>query len=384
MQWRGDERRRTSPSVAIAVTGVALSVVVMMLSIAVMLGFKDEVRSRLLSVDDSVTITAYSADGLACPLDTAEVLSLIDLPAGATAIPRNELSGILKTPDDFLAVTFRGDASRVSPDSIGSLMISSTMSRLLDLHPDDRVPACFFIDNRIRTRALTVSGTYDSGIGEHDRAVAYCSPDLPAALLGYAPGTAGSLGIRGLEPEQTEALADRINSSLLQAYYTGQTSTAYGITTILTTDATFFTWLDLLDTNVIVILALMAAVAGFTLISSLFILILERVQTIGLLKSLGADNRLISRTFILMAERLVLKGLIIGNAVALLLILLQAWTHIIPLDPANYYVDFVPVRISLDSILALNAGALVISWLVLMLPAMIISRISPAATMRYE
>ncbi len=85
-----------------------------------------------------------------------------------------------------------------------------------------------------------------------------------------------------------------------------------------------------------------------------------------------------------MAERLVLKGLIIGNAVALLLILLQAWTHIIPLDPANYYVDFVPVRISLDSILALNAGALVISWLVLMLPAMIISRISPAATMRYE
>ncbi len=116
----------------------------------------------------------------------------------------------------------------------------------MDLHPDDRVPACFFIDNRIRTRALTVSGTYDSGIGEHDRAVAYCSPDLPAALLGYAPGTAGSLGIRGLEPEQTEALADRINSSLLQAYYTGQTSTAYGITTILTTDATFFTWLDLL------------------------------------------------------------------------------------------------------------------------------------------
>ena len=214
--------------------------------------------------------------------------------------------------------------------------------------------------------------------------MAYCSPDLPAALLGYAPGTAGSLGIRGLEPEQTEALADRINSSLLQAYYTGQTSTAYGITTILTTDATFFTWLDLLDTNVIVILALMAAVAGFTLISSLFIIILERVQTIGLLKSLGADNRLISRTFILMAERLVLKGLIIGNAVALLLILLQAWTHIIPLDPANYYVDFVPVRISLDSILALNAGALVISWLVLMLPAMIISRISPAATMRYE
>ena len=152
----------------------------------------------------------------------------------------------------------------------------------------------------------------------------------------------------------------------------------------MTTDATFFTWLDLLDTNVIVILALMAAVAGFTLISSLFIIILERVQTIGLLKSLGADNRLISRTFILMAERLVLKGLIIGNAVALLLILLQAWTHIIPLDPANYYVDFVPVRISLDSILALNAGALVISWLVLMLPAMIISRISPAATMRYE
>ena len=111
------------PPWAIAVTGVALSVVVMMLSIAVMLGFKDEVRSRLLSVDDSVTITAYSADGLACPLDTAEVLSLIDLPAGATAIPRNELSGILKTPDDFLAVTFRGDASRVSPDSIGSLMI---------------------------------------------------------------------------------------------------------------------------------------------------------------------------------------------------------------------------------------------------------------------
>ena len=134
----------------------------------------------------------------------------------------------------------------------------------------------------------------------------------------------------------------------------------------------------------VVILILMTIVAAVTLISSLFIIILERIKTIGLLKALGASNRQIRRVFMLMAERLVIRGLVWGNLLAVGLITLQYFTHAVKLDPASYYVDHVPVSLTPGWFIGVNIGALAVSWLVLMLPAMTIARISPATTMRYE
>jgi lipoprotein-releasing system permease protein len=258
------------------------------------------------------------------------------------------------------------------------------MAGQLGLSVGDKVPAYFFVDNRLRVRMLTVASLYTSGVDEQDGAVAYCAPQLPAALLSLPDGYVQSIGVKGVSLDESEALAQQIHDELMDAYYTGQTDEAFGISQIKQTGAGYFAWLDLLDTNVVVILALMSAVAAFTLISSLFIIILERVKTIGLLKSLGAPNRLIRRTFMLLAERMVVTGLVIGNVVGIALIQLQMHTHLIPLDPDAYFVEFVPMRFEPWSILIINLGALALSWLVLMLPAMIVARISPATTMRYE
>lgn len=382
LAWKAEGRKRVSPAVGVAVAGVALSVVVMLLSIAIMLGFKDEVMARIMSLDDSITITGYTSDSRPSAFNPAEVLSAITLPEGAETVPHTSVPAILKTTDDFMGIDLQSDAAGQLPDSV--IVLSEAIASKLQLSPGDRVPAYFFINDRLRVRMLTVSDIYNSGFSEHDEAVAYCSPALPESLLSLPGGYVHSLGIRNIPAGRIDALATEIYSSLLSAYYSGRLTSAYGITTILQSDASFFSWLRLLDTNVVVILILMSLVAAFTLVSSLFIIILERVRTIGLLKALGATNRQIRKIFMLMTERLVLRGLLIGNIVGLLLIAVQNTTHLLPLDPASYYVDFVPVRFSLAAIAGLNIGALLLSWLVLMLPAMIIARISPATTMRYE
>ena len=146
----------------------------------------------------------------------------------------------------------------------------------------------------------------------------------------------------------------------------------------------YFNWLDLLDTNVIVILALMGCVAGFTLISCLFIIILERVKTIGLLKALGATNTQVRHVFIHMAQRLVLRGMLIGNLLSISFLLLQQKYHLIPLNPEAYYLNHVPVEINWTHIILLNVAVIAIASLILILPSYLVSRISPAQTMRYE
>lgn len=374
--------RKTSPAVAVAVAGVALSVIIMLLSVAIMAGFKGEVTKRLLELDNQITISGYSTDNQPSAFDPTEVLNAISLPDNARAVAQNSVAGILKTDNDFSGINLQSRADDTLADSV--IVLSETLARKLQLSEGDRVAAYFFIDNRLRTRMLTVATPYSTGFEEHDAVTAYCSPQLPEQLLGIESGHAQTLGINGLSPEQIEPLASSIYSDLLTAYYSGKLTSIYGISTVFQTQGAFFTWLGLLDTNVVVILILMGCVAAFTLISSLFIIILERVQTIGLLKALGANNTQIRRVFMLMAERLVLRGLLIGNIVGIGIIVVQNLTHIIPLDAAAYYVDFVPVELSVSAVVWLNLGAIALSWLVLMLPAMIVARISPATTMRYE
>ena len=379
--WKPEGRRRVSPAVGVAVTGVALSVVVMMISIAVMLGFKDEVSNRMLGLDDAVTVSGYSEDSRLVDFNPAEVVSLLELPEGVQVVGHTSIPAILKTPDDFLGLELQS-SPQAGADSL--LVLSAVSASRLRLERGDRVPAYFFVDNRLRVRMLTVDSIYDSGFGEHDRAVGYCSAGLIEQLAGIPAGNVYSIGLRNVAEPDIEPLSSSVYSQLLLAHYSGQLNAAYSISNILQTDGSFFSWLRLLDTNVVVILVLMGLVAAFTLVSSLFIIILERVHTIGLLKALGATDGQIRRIFMFMAERLVVRGLLIGNIVAIGLILLQARTHLLPLDPVNYYVDFVPVRLTWGCVIGLNVGVIGLSWLVLMLPAIIISRISPATTMRYE
>lgn len=372
-----------SAAVGVAIVGVALSILVMLLSGAIMRGFKQEVQQSIFELSDAITLTGYDLDENPAPFPMEEVMDAITLPQGVEAVGHTSISGILKTPTDFLAVSLEGNAA-IPPDSVNSVYLSRSQADALGLAKGDKIPAYFFVDNRLRVRALRVDSIYSTSIAEHDREVAYCSPLLPAQLQNLPDGYVQTLGFNNVRPEEVQSLAAQLHSQLLTAYYSGKLSGAYVITDIYQTDSQFFSWLNLIDTNVVVILILMAIVAAATLISSLFIIILERVKTIGLLKALGATNGQIRRTFMLMAERLVLRGLLWGNVLALLIISVQHFTHIIPLDAESYYVDHVPVSLSVLWFIGINLGTLIISWLVLILPAITIARISPAQTMRYE
>lgn len=383
LAWKQPGQRRVSAAVGVAITGVALSILVMLLSGAIMRGFKNEVQESIFTLSDAITLTGYDLDDNPAPFPMAEPLDAITIPEGVEPVGHTSISCILKTPEDFLAVSLEGNPSMMS-DSVNSVYLSRPQADALNLTVGDKIPAYFFVDNRLRVRSLTVDSIYFTGIGEHDLEVAYCSPLLPTQLLNLPEGYVQTIGFRNVKPENIQALASQFHSELLTAYYQGHLTGAYALTDIYQTDSQFFSWLNLIDTNVVVILILMSVVASVTLISSLFIIILERVRTIGLLKALGASNRQIRRTFMLMAERLVIRGLIWGNVLALLIIGVQHFTHVIPLDPASYYVDHVPVSLSAMWFLGINLGSLIISWLVLILPAITIARISPAQTMRYE
>ena len=145
-----------------------------------------------------------------------------------------------------------------------------------------------------------------------------------------------------------------------------------------------FSWLDLLDLNVWIILAIMTAVAVVTMISGLLIIILERTTMIGVLKALGARNSTVRHTFLWFAAFIIGKGLLIGDALALALILLQKLTGFAKLDPQTYYVDVVPVELDWMLIVALNIATMLIALFVLIAPSYLVSHIHPAKSMRYE
>lgn len=411
LHFRRDKQHGLSPSIPIAVAGVALALIVMMIAIAVVLGFKREIRDKVMGFDAQIVITpaqeAYDPsdyrpvtpiafnDALRSILDTA-------LPDGAHLSLTCVRPAMLKTADDFLGIVIKGmspgsDDSFIESnlidgvmpdlsgnDSINSVVISQIMARSLALSVGDKVHGYFFINDNVRARNLTITGIYESHFGEYDALYAFCGIGMLQRLLGLAPDEGSAIDITGIPASDIASVTDSIYIALGDAYHEGVTERWYTVDNVLHTGALYFNWLELLDTNVVVILLIMALVSGFTLVSSLFIIIMERIRMIGLLKALGATGNMIRRIFIYLAERLVFMGLIIGNVVAVTLLLLQSELHLIPLDPEAYYLNYVPVELNWWYIIILNIGVIIVSFLMLLLPSHMIARISPAQTMRYE
>lgn len=391
--------------VVIAVSGIALAVTVMLLSVAVVVGFKQAITGKVAGFMPSVSVAPeegyrkdplLSGDSLAAALDaqTRYVRHLMDSlsPGGAKVSAVMRRPGILKTDTDFLGVEFTAfsaehdtlfEASLLTagrlPREANEIALSSLQASKLGLAVGDRVYAYFISDGAVRTRRPTITGIFRSNFGEYDRSLAYMSAELAESLAGT--GT-DALEIRGLK--DANQLAMELQRRLVDAYHSDKTIDAWGVLTIGQQGAAYFNWLELLDTNVVVILILMGFVSGFTLISSLIILILERVRMIGILKSLGATNRQVRDVFLFLGARIVFLGLLIGNAVALALVAAEHAWHFIPLDASAYYLDHVPVALKLWQVAALDAGVVVAAMAVMLLPAMIISRISPSNVMRYE
>lgn len=406
--------KRSAVSVRVSTAGVVLSIAIMLLTIAIVSGFKQQITDKIVGFDAQITVT--SADNT---VEAERKLALtgrlreIITDALGDAVGKDRAKDInidvtvshpamLKTADNFAGIVFRsygdghdnsfveenivaGNFDDFANDSTAnSIILSQNVADRLALAPGDKINTLFFIEGRMRLRNFRVAALYNSNFGEYDDIVAYSQIPAMQRLLSLSDDEGTRIEISGLPFESIDEARNSLQNALTGAYYAGETDSYLECRTVLESGALYFNWLQLLDTNVVVIIILMSAISVFTLIASLFILILERVNFIGTLKTLGADNGLIRRVFIILASKILVRGLVIGNAVALTIIIVQYFTHFIPLDPAAYYISFVPVSITVGQVVLLNIAAILTGLAVMVIPSLIISRMSPARTVRFE
>lgn len=407
---KGGRHGRRPPSVLIAIATISLAVAVLELTLAVVNGFKEGIVEKVRGFDPDITVlpaydydTGRTAAFISFTPELKEVLGDV--------FPSSDISlefrypTVLKTDSDFSAVILRAYGSEhdyafergnmqigefpdfESPDGNNKIVISSTTANSLGLSVGDKIDAYFFVDGGIKARKPIVAGIFNSNFGENDKLTAYTSINWLQKITRTDSITGTSVGIRFpslLPSDSISEYAALLQQKLIGAARTGQLNHLFPVDNLAHTGTVYFSWLDLLDTNVTVIFILMAAVAGFTLISTLVILILERVRTIGLLRALGMQIRGIRRVFVLLLLKCVIAGIAIGNAVGLGIIFVQNKWEVLKLNPEMYYLSSVPVKIEVWQIFVLNVCIFILAWLILLPPAHLVSSVSPAQTMRYE
>ena len=388
----------SSTVMRLAVASVALAIIVMLISWAVVVGFKNQIRDKVigfvapihvqsLDKNESVEETPFQLDSLLVSrLNAVEGISHYQMVANK--------AGMIKTDDEIQGVILKGvdeqydwsyfshclvdgetpqyEAGERSTDVLLSKAIANKM--LLGVGDDVRV---WFIDkdNQARGRKFTVKGIFETGLYEFDERFVFADLNQIRKLNGWADNECGLLEIA----LDDQADANQINEKL---YYLLPTNLASY--TARESNPQVFDWLDLLDTNVWLIMALMLLVAGITVVSMLLIIIIERTSTIGLLKAMGADNKFVRGVFLRRSLRILLIGMLIGNVIGLGFCLLQQYTGFIKLDAATYYLSAVPIELHLSTVILINLGTFLLWVSMLLIPTSVINRISPTRSIRFE
>lgn len=401
---KGDKYKVSRPAIRIATIGVAIGLAVMVVTVSVVLGFKHTIRDKVVGFGSHIQVENFlalqSTDPYPICVDDS-LMRVLRSTDGVKHVERFALTqGILKTDSDFLGMTFKGvgpeydftfirqnlvagDIPEFSDQSSHyKLLVSQMTADKLKLAVGDKVYAYFISNNDVRARRFTVSGIYQTNLTLFDQSL--CFTDLYTAvrlnnwLDGQCTGAEITVADFGRLEETAANVVERVNRA----------PDKYGdILTSQTIDEAYpqiFSWLDLLDINVWIILALMVCVAGFTMISGLLIIILERTQMIGTLKALGARNSTVRHTFLWFAAFIIGRGLLFGNIIGIGIVLVQEYTGVVSLDPTSYYVSTAPMELNVPFIVLLNVATLLISLFVLIAPSYLISHIHPAKSMRYE
>ncbi|MCM1483205.1 MAG: ABC transporter permease [Muribaculaceae bacterium] len=409
LSLRPEGGKRPSAGAFVAVTGIALAILIMLLAISVVTGFKKEIRDKVIGFNAQITVSpadSYSDALYTSGIRLTDTLTRIihrSLPEADITLTVRQ-PAIFKTDSAFQGIVLKGSSGSVPDEFIrqslvcgdmhigpalndsltNTVVISRVMADALKLDTTDRITVHFLSENDVRTRRLTISGIYDTHFSDYDRLYAFTPIQFLQRFNHIDSITGSNIELRGLPMDNLYGQVAELESELRHAIVTDEISGQYHISNVLDSDALYFNWLELLDTNVVVIIVLMTLVSAFTLISSLFIIILERVHMIGLLKALGAKASLIRGIFIYMSERLVIRGVIIGNILGIGLILIQRHTHFLHLNPEAYYLSYVPAELNWWYVLALSTAVIVLSFAVLIIPSGAIARMSPAQTLRYE
>ncbi|MEJ6979327.1 FtsX-like permease family protein [Pedobacter sp. P351] len=384
-------------SVRIAILGIMLSLSVMILAVAVVKGFKTEIREKIRGFSGDILLIKYdlnsSYENSPFVLNSDTLKKIEALPQVQYAQPYAIKPGIINTDNEIEGVVFKGvDKSfhwdffkkilvkgRVIDfkDSIAAkkqILVSQHIANRLGLKVGDDF-LMYFIQESLRRRPFKIVGIYDLGVEEVDKTYVIGDLSIIKKLNNWEDNQVGGYEIRvkefGKLDQTSNEVSDLINFRLR----------SFSITEWYTT---IFQWLSLLDINTQVILILMLAVAVINMISALLIIILERTNMIGILKALGSSNWSIQKIFLSNAAYLIGFGLLLGNALGIGLGLLQAYTHLFKLDQASYYMSFVPVQLEWLDIVFLNIGTLIVCLVVLIIPSMLVTRISPVKAIAFK
>ena len=399
-----DKTRVDRPAIRIAIAGVAVGLAVMLVSVSVVFGFKHTIRNKVVGFGSHIQVanfmTLQASEQYPIQMGDSMLRVLRAIP-GVRNVQRFAMKqGILKTNNDFLGVAFKGIAADYDTtfihqnlvagaiphfsDSAGKqqVVISQAIADQLNLKLGDKVFA-YFIDNTgVKARRFTVAAIYQTNLSQYDKVTCFIDLYTAVKLNGWETDQASGAELTVEDFDRLGETAARVVNKV------NRTIDRYGETyssqTIQEMNPQIFSWLDLLDLNVWIILGLMLSVAGVTMISGLLIIILERTAMIGILKAVGARNVTIRRTFLWFAVFTIGKGMFIGNLIGIGLIALQHYTGLVKLNPATYYVNTVPVEFNLPVWLLLNVATLLVSVFVLIAPSYLVSKINPAASMRYE
>lgn len=396
----GSEGRKSSPGIKVATAAIALSVAVMIASISIVMGFKREITEKVVGFTSHIIMTSQSDNNLITLTPTLKN-TLKSQEYVADFSLQVSLPAILKTPDDFKGIFLKNLDDRATrlfikknlisgyvPDySNDSASLQIVLSRLaasqLNLKQGDKVD-CFFINDDVKVRRLKIAGIYDSHFDAYDNLMVYGSRSLLNAFSSLNDNQGSSLLITVNDFSKLDEVTSKLQKALDLATSQGLLYKNYELENAHVGGANYFHWLNMLDTNVVVVLTLMMIVGCVTLISGMLTIILDKKRFIGLMKSLGATNRKLREVFVYLSLRVAILGMLIGNALIITLLFLQDKYHYLKLDATSYYIDYVPVDINWVSIACLNFGVAVVIYLILFFPSRIISKISPSETMRNE
>lgn len=391
------EARHSRPAVRVALAGMIVGVLVMILTVCIVVGFKQTVTSQVAGFGAHIQVVSFDNNNTydLHPILVSDSLlaQLAAYPHVSSAAPFITKPGMLKTDSAFQGIVLKGTdywdffarhlREGALPASAQEVLLSVPVARRLGLKVGDAVSAYFVDEEDVRARRFRISGLYETGFTQSDELFILTPLVTAARLQGWEANTYSGVEILVDDINRLDEVADCIYFATVN-HLDEQGFNVYYVQTLHQQNPAIFAWLDLLDMNVVVIIILMLLVACFNIISGLIILILDGVQLIGTLKALGADNRFVQRIFMAQAAMLVGKGLLWGNILGLGIAAIQYFGHLLPLEAATYYVDYVPIAFPWGWIVALNILTIVVSLLILLLPSMIVTKISPAKVMHFE
>ncbi len=398
-------KKISKPIVNIAIVGISLGLIVMILSVAIVTGFKEEIRNKIIGFGSHIQIVNYDSN---ISYETIPIKKNqpfyphLDTIPGVKHIQRYAIkAGILKTKENIQGAVIKGidkdfdwsffkknlvkgnTFSIVDSVKKNDILVSKYMADLLKLDTGDRI-IMYFVEDPPRARPFKVTGIFDTGLKEYDEKIILGDIKHVQKLNNWDQDQISGFEILTNSFQDISHITTYIRNNYTYRLFSDTESEKLKVIPITRKNPQIFNWLEVLDINVWIILALIIAVAGFNMISGLLIIILERTNMIGIFKSMGANNWSIRKIFLYLSSMLIGKGMLWGNIIGILICIIQNQFGIIKLDPAEYYLDTVPINLELIHILILNIGSILAIVLMLIVPSYIISRISPVKTIRFN